>query len=104
MSEGHSFEGACGGLGISKQSGYNFLEKHQEFLDAKNIGEAKNQFYLEKLALDSIIMTGENVKFNATPWVMMMANMHNWHRTDNSRDTDTGQKEITIKFDPKAIK
>ncbi len=51
MSEGYSFGGACGVLGISRATGYHWVEKHKEFAEAHARGQEKRLMFLEERAI-----------------------------------------------------
>jgi hypothetical protein len=51
MRQGHSFEASCGFLGVSRQAGYDWAKKYDEFKEAKRLGETYSLRYMEQLAL-----------------------------------------------------
>ena len=55
MSKGHSFKGACGVLGISSRTGYNWVEKYKAFADAKDTGDMMALRFLESAAINALM-------------------------------------------------
>ena len=49
MAGGHTFEGACGIIGISRGTGYSWSKKHPDWKEAKEIGMDKRLAFLECL-------------------------------------------------------
>lgn len=80
MGMGLSFEACCGELGISKDTGYEYVKKYEDFAEAKAIGEAKGQYFWEKIARDCLVMPGgkDADKFNAAVYIFTMKNRFNW--------------------------
>lgn len=76
MSEGFSKEAFAGELGVCKQTIYNWMEEHSEFLDAIRKGEEGCRLWWEKLGRAGA--AGKVVNFNATAWVFNMKNRHGW--------------------------
>jgi hypothetical protein len=60
MADGYSFTGSCGKLGISRSTGYNWVEKHKKFAEAKELGFAQGLAMLETCALMAV--TGQAPK------------------------------------------
>lgn len=56
MSSGHSFEGACGVIGIGKTTGYRWCEEHGLFYKAKDQGDMNALKFFEQIAISK--MTG----------------------------------------------
>jgi hypothetical protein len=99
MSKGLTFTAFCGQIGVSKQSGYRWIEAHEEFRNAKKIAEAKHELWMMEKAVHAI----ENLSpkdFNTTLWYMMMKNMHGWRdKQDVEVSTEKGVS-ITFKKEP----
>jgi hypothetical protein len=47
MADGLSFAACAGEIGVSRSAIYLWADEHPEFMDAKNIGEAKTQLWWE---------------------------------------------------------
>lgn len=77
MSKGYSYESFAGLVGVSKQTIYDWEEKHQEFVDAKRIAFAACQFFWEKLAIDNPMNT-KNGGLNTGLWIFNMKNRFKW--------------------------
>lgn len=76
MQLGYSFEAFAGRIGTCKQTIYNWLKEHVEFLDAKKIGEEACRFYWEGVGLRGTNGLIEN--FNAGVWIFNMKNRFRW--------------------------
>lgn len=75
---GHTFEAFAGKLGVSKKALYNWIKKHPEFEEAKEIALAKAQLCLESLALDVMKGIVPASQFNPTVFIFWMKNCHGW--------------------------
>ncbi len=106
MAEGLSFEACCGELGVSKDTGYEWLKRFPEFAEAKLLGEGRGQLFWERKAITAVspympperdlsgvdefererileadrraYQAAMNFKFNATVFVFTMKNRFNW--------------------------
>ena len=54
MGSGHSFEGACGEIGIGRNTGYEWAKRYPEWKKAKGLGNDKRLAYLEKLLKSAV--------------------------------------------------
>ena len=86
MSEGGSFKSFGGIVGVSKQTLYDWCQRHSEFAEAKDIGRAKSEFFW--INLGKKLALGE-VKGSAVAWIFMMKNLHGW----NDNKDGQNQKE-----------
>lgn len=77
MAEGLSFEACCGELGVSKDTGYEWVKRYPEFAEAKLLGEARGQTFWERKAIKNLEL-GADQKFNATVFVFTMKNRFGW--------------------------
>jgi hypothetical protein len=50
MAKGHTFEGACGRIGISRSKGYKWSKLYPEFAEAKETGMNLRLGYYERIA------------------------------------------------------
>jgi hypothetical protein len=84
--EGGSVEEFCLDNNISKQTFYNWCEVHEDFFDAKKIGESFSQGWWMKKGRLSL----ENKDFSYTGWYMNMKNRFGWK--DKADFTTDGEK------------
>lgn len=93
MREGFNFETFAAKLNYqSKSSLYKWLDKHEDFREAKGIGEALAQqwwFNLGKMAA-----AGKVPGFNATVWIFTMKNMFKWRDKQPEENSDIIQPLI----------
>ena len=78
MGQGFSAEAFAGKIGISKQTLYNWLNTHPEFMDAKRHGEAKSQAFFEDLGLQGMFNRYQDKTFNTSNWIFQMKNRFKW--------------------------
>ena len=99
MSQGYSKEACMGHLGIAKQTFYNWMESHSEFLDAVKEGELQSMIWWERKGMEG--MTGQIQNFNATTWIFNMKNRHNWADKTATDITSDGKAitGIAVKYD-----
>jgi hypothetical protein len=76
MAQGLSVEAFAGKIRVSKQTVYNWMKMYEEFREAKAIGDACVQYYLENLANDA--MNGAIENFNTIVWIFKMKNLCGW--------------------------
>lgn len=93
MAEGYSFVACCGALGITEVTGHQWVKRHKEFADAKELGQAAGQHYWEKLAKDAIILD-KDLKFSAPTWIFTMKNRFGWRDKTEITGADGGPLEI----------
>jgi len=90
MSKGMTFTAFASQIGVCRRALYKWLDKHPEFVHAKNIGSAKSEDYMLELAHSQMI----DGKLNNTAWIFMMKNMHGW------RDKQEQVIEQTVTVQP----
>lgn len=78
MAEGLSFEACCGNIGVSKDTGYEWVKRYPEFAEAKQIGEARGQYFWERSARDNLLIDSKELKFNSTVFIFTMKNRFGW--------------------------
>jgi len=66
LGEGLSFAACAGEIGVSRSAIYLWADEHPEFMDAKNIGDAKAQLWWERRNI-ALAQTGEG-NATATVW------------------------------------
>lgn len=77
MRQGFNFETFAAKLNYqSKSSLYKWLDKHEEFKKAKQVGEALAELWW--LNLGRTAAAGKVPGFNATVWIFTMKNMFRW--------------------------
>ncbi len=70
--DGGSICNFCVAAEIGRQTFYNWLEEHEEFKAAYNIGREYTEEWLTKTGVEG--MSGQLPGFNATAWSMLMRN------------------------------
>ena len=103
MAKGFSFECFGGIVNVSKKTTYDWLEKHPEFVAAKEEGMTKCQNFWEDLGQKHIISQSESwhqggsksTSLNASVWIFNMKNRFGWR--------DNRQIEIEDKNKPQEI-
>lgn len=70
MASGMSFDSFGGSVDVSHRTLYNWLEKYDDFLEAKGQGELKGLAQLELIGLKG--MTGKIKGFNAISWLFVL--------------------------------
>jgi len=75
IGNGKSKEAFAGHIGVAKQTLYNWMSAHKEFMDAIKVAESVSQDFWEELG---IIGTTEGKNFNATTWIFNMKNRFSW--------------------------
>lgn len=86
MASGFSFEAFAGSVNVSKETAYNWCDKHPEFLYAKKIGFALCQLWWETEGHKGL----RDKTFNSAIWIFNMKNRFNWrdkHEVDAKVDT-----------------
>lgn len=72
LSQGYSLTACAGQIGFSRETVYNWMEAHPEFLDAVKAGRAAGQHIWEE-RLTKLALTGEG---NATATIFAMKNLY----------------------------
>jgi hypothetical protein len=91
MGQGFSKEAFAGHISVSKQTLYNWMASHKEFLDAVNRAEEKCRVFWEELGIQ-MVLAGQG---NATTWIFNMKNRFNWKdRSDVTSDDKALKVEI----------
>lgn len=111
MDKGYSFESFGGLVSVSKETLYNWVEKHEAFLYAKRIATQKCRLFWEKSGIDGlydqIISDGDTktvLKLNSAVWIYNMkcrfpdtwmekAEVKNTHAID-SKELDAAKEQI----------
>ena len=100
MSQGLSKESFAGAIGKSKQTIYNWMEQHEEFMDAVKEGEAACLIFWEKLGMGGT--AGKIGGFNATAWIFNMKNR--FHQEWRDRHELTGADGGPVQTETKVLK
>lgn len=99
MERGLSFESFAGKIRKAKQTLYNWIEAHPEFLDAKKIGESCSLLRWEETGIKGLSEIehkddeGKTImkeKLNATVWIFNMKNRFGWR--DRTEVTSVSSK------------
>ena len=92
MGRGLSFRSFAGTINVGRQTTYDWIQKHPEFKEAKDIGQAKCELFYTRLGLDMTV--GELEKCNATTYVWLTKNILKW--TDKEQSQSDNQQPINI--------
>ena len=76
MADGLSFESFGAVAKVHKDTLYEWLKVHPEFVEAKAEAWAENLLFYEKVGRAG--MTGKLDGFNVTAWIFSMKNRHGW--------------------------
>lgn len=99
MKQGFSKEVAALECGISKDTFYQYIQRHAEFADAVKEGERLSLKFWEGIGMKG--MVGKIPGFNATTWIFNMKNRHNW--ADKQETKHSGDMKVTISGDDKSV-
>lgn len=83
MSQGLSFESFGGVAKVGRATLYEWLEKHEEFKEAKELAETCCLLWWEKLAVEHVVQYSEGASINTGVFVFNMKNRFNWRDTKN---------------------
>ena len=72
---GLTFESFGSIANVSKKTLYTWLDTHEEFLNAKSIGDSHCRLFWEKKSIENL----NDKTFNTTTWVFWMKNSFGWH-------------------------
>lgn len=106
MKKGYSFESFGAIVRVNRDTLYEWASKHEEFSDAKKLGQTDSLYFWEQQGIDGLynITTrdadgGSNtVSLNTSAWIFSMKNRHNWtdkrEITADVKTTDSSSDEI----------
>lgn len=96
MKQGLSFEAFAGVVGVSNKTLYNWVNKYEEFSEAKEKGSSLCRNFWEKLGIRGA--AGKLPGFNAAAWIFNMKNRFKW--VDRHDVNHTGEmNKIYINID-----
>jgi len=85
MEKGFSKEAVAGHIGISKDTLYRWVKKHDEFSDAIKRGVEISRVFWEELGIE-MVTAGQG---NSTAWIFNMKNRFGWKdKREISGDSD----------------
>lgn len=93
MGQGYSKEAFAGKIGVAKQTIYNWMDQHPEFLDSVKKAEEQCRLFWEGLGIE-MVMAGQG---NPTAWIFNMKNRfyEEW-RDRKETDITSGGKPLPI--------
>ena len=94
MSYGKPFKTFGGVVGVSKQTLYDWCERHEDFAEAKDIGKAKSEYFWMDIGLK--LALGE-IRGSAVAWIFCMKNLHGWNDNKDGQN-DNDQRPINIQI------
>lgn len=106
MKKGHSFEASCGDLGVTRDTGYAWVDKHPEFAKAKTLGEQLALKLFEQYSLAAISgVIPENLKklgskkINVTMAIFMLkTRFHKIYGEKMKIETEREEVTLNIKY------
>lgn len=93
MGQGLSLTAFCGMVGISRQTANVWKEKHPEFAEAVQIGQAMRTLYLEK----GLLETENGPKVQARVFALKNASPEEWRDIRSTELTGAGGGAIEVK-------
>ena len=97
MGQGYSFEAFCGHIGITTETGYQWVKKKPEFSDAKKRAVNESRIFWEKLGIGGTV--GKIKGFNCAAWIFNMKNRFGWR---DRQETEISGANITVSYQPKS--
>jgi len=91
MSQGHSFSYFCSQLGISRETGYRWVQAKDDFFEAKQIADTAYYTWWQELGRAGA--AGQIQNFGNAAWIFKMKNTFNW----------TDKQEITASLERKQL-
>lgn len=120
MRQGFSFESFGGDLGVHKDTLFDWCNKHEDFMEAKRIGQTLSLKFWEELGMKGMmglpieiqlkdkqgnIKTITGKTFNPTIYNFTMKNKHRWmDRTDVTSAGEKVQGMLLNTIPPEALK
>lgn len=98
MSKGLSFEAFAGHVGVSKQTIYDWVDRHEEFKEAKDIATEKCRLWWESVGIKHIVtrskseqgIGSKSTSLNSQVWTINMKNRFGW------RDRQPDEVDTTV--------
>ncbi len=97
---GHPFESFAGRVGVTRRTLYNWIEKHPEFAESKEISREHARLFHIDLGIKA--MSGEIPNFMVVPWIFFMKNCFGWRdkvEAETSLEITTAKKIVASKKD-----
>lgn len=76
MSKGYSLEAFAGSIGVTRDCIYKWIDRHECFKEAFEIGKSKQHMFFEGMGIHG--MTGKLKNFNASVYIFTMKNKLKW--------------------------
>ncbi len=97
MSKGGSFVSFAGTINVGKRTIYEWVEKHPEFAEAKQVAKSK----CEEFYINSLLALGNGVveKGNATSLIWLTKNILKWTDKEQTQGENSQPINITISKD-----
>lgn len=103
MEKGLSFEAFGGVVRVHKSTLYEWVEKHPEFKEAKDVGTSLSQLHWEKLGVENVLnessKDSEGASFsrslNSATWIFNMKNRFQW-RDKQPDEADSVNIHLTL--------
>lgn len=70
--EGYSFESFAGIVGVSRATIYNWLEKYESFVEAKQVGESLSLLFWERVGIEGMFQSSRD--FNSKLYMINFRN------------------------------
>lgn len=100
MSQGFSLRAFAASVDVHHSTIYEWLKKHEEFAEAKELGLDKSRLFWERVGID--LATGE-VRGSAKVWEINMYNRFRdeWTRDNPDKEDKSNEININLKYDPR---
>lgn len=99
MKQGLSFEAFGGVVHVGTVTLYNWLEVHERFARAKDIGQSLCRIFWEQKGIEGM---EKGKDFNAGVWMFNMKNRFSWH--DEMKHLIAGSVDFNQKVDTKFLR
>jgi len=99
MAEGFSFESFAGKVRASKQTIYDWLDAHPEFLDAKKEAFEQSRLFWESVGIN---LTTGKLNGNPTTWIFNMKNRFKQEWRDKQEVEQSGTITKQIIYEPQS--
>lgn len=94
MDSGLDYGSFAGVVGVKRSTLYDWEKNHEEWAEARELGEGLLYLYNMRLGRDATI--GKVRNFNNTVWIFIMKNCHGWRDKQKDEVDVIVKNEVTI--------